>query len=195
MSINLYHALKSSYGDKDSIKKIENQGYTKDNSLSNDNESVFYNPQSQKLLYNVAGSHNAKDFLVTDVSLALGRLKNTTRYQEAERVLNQAKSKYNPKETTLTGHSLSGAIINGIADKGKNDKVYSLNGAYTIGQQTRNPNGNFNNYRVEGDIVSYLGSHSKNLQTISNNDVLKKGLVGAYLSHQIRHIKKEKIFI
>jgi len=195
MSINLYDAINSSYGDKTSIRKIENKGYIKDNSLSNHNESVYYNPQSKKLLYNVAGSHNAHDWLVTDVGLALGRLKGTSRYEEAERVLNKAKAKYNPKETTLTGHSLSGAIVNGIANKGTNDKVYSLNGAYTIGQQTRNPNSNFHNYRVEGDIVSALGSHSKNLKTISNNDVIKRGVVGAFYAHQPRHIKKEKIFV
>jgi hypothetical protein len=195
MSINLYDAINSSYGDTNSIKKIEKKGYIKDNELSNHNESVFYNPQSKKLLYNVSGSHNSKDWLVTDFGLALGRLKGTSRYEEAEKVLNKAKAKYSPKETTLTGHSLSGPIINGIADKGKGDKVYSLNGAYTIGQKTRNPNGNFHNYRVEGDLVSYLGSHSKNLKTISNNDIFKRGVVGAYFAHQPRHIKKEKIYV
>jgi len=192
--INLYDAINSSYGQKNSIKELEKNGYAKDNSLSNHNQSVYVNNKDKKLLYNVAGSHNAYDFIVPDIQLAIGRLKESNRYKEAENTLKKAKDKYKGYSTTLTGHSLSGAIVNGIAKKGDNDKVYSLNGAYTLGQKTTN-NKNFHNYRVQGDIVSLLGKGNKNLKTIKNNDFIHSGVLGAYFSHQPRHIKKQNIFI
>ena len=77
--INLHDAINSSYGVKDSQKELENKGYVKDTSLSNHNQSVYVNNKDKKLLYNVAGSHNAYDFLVPDVMLAVGKLKDSNR--------------------------------------------------------------------------------------------------------------------
>jgi hypothetical protein len=189
--INLYDAINSSYGDKDSNKKIEDKGYIKDIKLSNHNQSVYVNPNEKKMLFNVSGTHNLSD-LGSDSYLALGKLKDTNRYKESDNMLKMAKEKYKGYQTSLTGHSLSGAIVNGIASK-TNDKVYALNGAYTIGQKTTD-NKNFHNYRVKNDIVSTFGI-GKNVKLISNNDVVKHGLIGSYFAHQPRHIKKEKIFI
>ena len=121
-------------------------------------------------------------------------MKESNRYKEADNTLKKAKDKYKGYSTTLTGHSLSGAIVNGIAKKGDGDKVYALNSGYTIGQKTTN-NKNFHNYRIEGDIVSLVGSRNKNLKTIKNNDFIQKGILGAYYSHQPRHLKKQNIFI
>ena len=42
------------------------------------------------MLVNVAGTHNLKD-VITDVNLAFGNLKNTSRYKEAKKVLEKAK--------------------------------------------------------------------------------------------------------
>ena len=106
------------------------QGYVKDKTLSNANQKVFYNKDTGNLLFNVAGSRTAKDFLYTDPMLALGRLKSTNRYKEADKALKQAKEIYNPTNTTITGHSLSGPISAGIASK--KDKLYTFNPAYTI---------------------------------------------------------------
>ena len=189
--INLYDAIKSSYGSQDSNKKIEDKGYIKDIKLSNHNQSVYVNPNEKKVLFNVAGTHNLSDW-GTDAYLALGKLKDTDRYREADNMLKMSKEKYKGYQTSLTGHSLSSPIVNGIGSK-TNDKVYALNGAFTIGQKTSD-NKNFHNYRVKNDIVSTFGI-GKNVKLISNNDVVKNGLIGSYFAHEVRHNKKEKIFI
>ena len=58
------------------------------------------------MLVSVAGTHNLKDF-GTDVQLAFGNLKNTSRYEEAKKVLEKAKKKYDGSDVTVTGHSLA----------------------------------------------------------------------------------------
>lgn len=191
--VNLYDALSSSYGNKQSTEKIEKAGYIKDDNLSNHNESVFYNPTSKKLLYSVAGSHNLYDWIVPDVALATGFIKNTNRYKEASDILNKAKDKYKPSETILTGHSLSGTIVQGIASKGNGDKVYALNSGYTVGQKTRTANGNFHNYRVGGDIISLFGDRNDGkMKTLKNNNGYFSNPLDA---HNINQIKNRNIFI
>jgi hypothetical protein len=152
-------------------------------------------------LYNVSGTHNLKD-VGTDVYLALGKLKNTNRYKEADETLKKAKAKYNINKATITGHSLGGSIAQGIAKP--EDQEYSLNAGYTIGQKTKA--NNQHNYRTQGDVVSLLGTGSKNLKTIGKKDntsVLSSfaqgglyGVVNNLLkSHKPETIKKEKIFV
>lgn len=47
-------------------------GYQIDKGLSNDNQQVYYNPESKKLLYNVTGSQSLNDWVNVDAKLALG---------------------------------------------------------------------------------------------------------------------------
>jgi hypothetical protein len=186
MSVNLYDSLKSSYGDKKSREKIKNLGYNYDSMLSNHNQQVWYNPNENKLLYNVAGTHNLKD-VGTDIYLALGKLKNTNRYKEAKKTLEQAKIKYNNPNTTIASHSLGGSITNYIGDK--NDKKYSYNAGYTIGQKTRSNNGNNKNIRTFTDPVSLLSLGSKNQRTIGF------GGFNPILSHNLENLKNKSIRI
>jgi hypothetical protein len=58
MSVNLYDALKSSYGDKKSKDNLSKAGYKYDSFLSNRNQQVWYHPNEKKLMVNVAGTHN-----------------------------------------------------------------------------------------------------------------------------------------
>jgi hypothetical protein len=185
MTISLKTAIKSAYGDKKSKQKILQEGYVKDKKLSSGNQKVFFNPNTQSLLFNVAGTHNLKD-VGTDVYLAAGKLKNTSRYKEAKRTLEKAKDIYQPANTTVVGHSLGSSIGAGITSK--NDKFYGLNAGYTIGQKTRSNKGMHQQYRTEGDLVSLLGSGAKNIKTLEGPkqtlaDVIGGPLVTAYRSH------------
>jgi hypothetical protein len=185
MTISLKTAIKSAYGDKKSKQKIINEGYQKDKKLSSGNQKVFFNPNTNSLLFNVAGTHNLKD-VGTDFNLAVGNLKNTSRYKEAKRTLEKAKEKYTPENTTVTGHSLGGSIGSGIASK--NDKFYGFNSGYTIGQKTRSNKGQHQQYRTEGDLVSVLGSGAKNIKNLEGpkttlSDVIGGPLITAYKSH------------
>jgi hypothetical protein len=205
---NLYDALKSSYGNDLAIRQLQKDGYDLDRSLSNHNQKIYYNKKQNKLLDVVAGTHNLKD-VGTDVWLALGGLKKTTRYNEAKSTLEKARKKYNPKDVVVSGHSLGGAIAQYISSK--NDKVFTLNSGTTIGQKSR-PNAI--NYRTKGDVVSLLGANQKHTQTIDHSNIInrnknsvvgykKAGAIGlgvgvlkdAVQNHKVDIVKNNKIFI
>ena len=142
-------------------------------------------------MYNVAGTHSGKD-LITDAYLAVGSLKSTSRYRSADDTLKKAKAKYGVENATITGHSLGGQIINGIAKKG--DKSYALDAGYTLFQPTRSRGGDAKNYRTSGDLVSGLAG-SSNVKTLKNPNLIKGGLIGGYLAHNVDNIKNEKIYV
>jgi hypothetical protein len=193
MSVNLYDALKSSYGDEDAEDELVKQGYEYDRYLSNDNQQVWYNPTKNHLLYNVAGTHNISD-IIPDIYLAFGNLKATSRYKEAKNTLEQAKEKYKldrTPDTTITGQSLGGAIAQYVGSK--DDKIFTLNKGATIGQKTRK---NEKAYRVEGDIVSLANAYSKRMKTLKNNNLTRFiPVIGNYDAHAVDTIKNRKLFI
>ena len=77
-ALSLYDSLRIGYlsGNKKKGDEISKYGYQIDKGLSNDNQQVYYNPESKKLLYNVTGSHNLTDWVNSDLKLALGIRKN-----------------------------------------------------------------------------------------------------------------------
>lgn len=193
MVVSLHDALRSSYGDKKAREQLLANGYNYDNSLSNGNQQVWYSPDQKKLLFNVAGTHNLKDW-GTDLWLGLGGLKNTNRYKEADKKLAQAKQKYGVQNATITGHSLGGSIAQNIKKKG--DQSYALDSGYTIGQKTRTKGGESHNYRTSGDIVSALSGTSKNIKTLKNPNI-KTGIlpIDGLLAHDVGNIKNQPIYV
>jgi hypothetical protein len=198
--INLHSAIKNSYAPREQQKNaFKNEGFVYDSDLSNHNEQVYYNPTQKKLLYTVAGTHNLRDW-GTDSWLAFGNLKGTDRYKEAKNVLEKAKKRYNPKETTVAGHSLGGSVSQYIASP--TDKVFTLDKGATFGQKTR---GNETAYRTSGDLVSALNANSTRMTTLKNNNLIHKTplkyfspsarLADAYYAHDVDNIKKSGIFI
>ena len=189
--VNLYDALKSSYGDKKARQQLSNAGYKYDSMLSNRNQQVWYNPNEKKLLYNIAGTHNIKDW-GTNTYLALGKLKDTNRYKEAKQTLENAKMKYgNDVTTNITGQSLGGAIAQYVGNK--NDKVYTLNKGATIGQKTRS---NETAFRTSGDIVSLASSGATRMTTLQNRNKATGFLpLDALKAHKAENIRKEGIQI
>lgn len=70
----LYDSLRIGYLPDESEKgrEMAKYGYQIDKALSNDNQQVYYNPESKKLLYNVTGSQSLNDWVNVDAKLALG---------------------------------------------------------------------------------------------------------------------------
>ena len=193
--VKLYDVLKSGYGDKNYQKKLHEMGYKKDSMLSNKNNHVYVNELEKKFIHNVKGTNPfSVDDIKTDVLLAFGKLKDTDRYKDSKRVLNEAKQKYKGYNTTVVGHSLGSQIANNIASK--DDKVVSYNGGYTIGQPTRSRSGNHKHYRTSGDIVSVFGANAKNITTLKNNN-FKTGnlLYDGLKAHDLENIKSSNIFV
>jgi hypothetical protein len=217
-------------------------GYQIDKGLSNDNQQVYYNPETKKLLYNVTGSHSLQDWVNSDLKLALGikknegkpiiergiesllpqswkkgfdrsyenvfgGLKDTDRYKQADETLKQAKAKYAPAETAITGHSLGGRIVQDIA-KGS-DKVYALDAGSTIGQSVKGgPNRQI--YRTAGDVVSGTTAWNSAVKTLANPHTSKilpalfsadpkkiavAGAIDAFNAHSVENIRNSKIFV
>jgi hypothetical protein len=182
----LHDVLKNSYADKKKqMEGLKRNGYNYDSMLSNHNQQVYYNPNDKKLLVSVAGTHNLKDW-GTDAYLALGKLKDTSRYKEANQIFKEAKRKYNPKKTTVTGNSLGGSIAGYIA--GKNDKVVTHNKGATIGQKMR---ANETHFRTNGDVVSLLNAKSKHTVNLKNPNLFKD----PYHAHLVGTLKNSKIKI
>ena len=188
--ISLYDTLHNSYKPlRDQKKFYKDKGYYIDKKLSNDNQQVLYNPTTKKLLYNIAGTHNLKDW-GTDAYLLAGKLKETNRYKEADNTLKLAKQKYGINSATVTGHSLGSSIGNFISKP--EDKFYGLDAGYTFGQKTRDYGGNHQNFRTAGDLVSVLGAgRNDTLKTLKNRNWLKDPLT----AHNVENIKNEKIFV
>ena len=187
--VKLYDAVKASYSNQDTLGKKGQ--YVKDKSLSNDNEQVYYNKKKKKLIYTVAGTHNLKD-VGTDAYLAVGHLKDTSRYKEASNILAQAKAKYNPRKTVGVGHSLGGSIVGYLPV----DKSKTLDKGATIGQPTQK---NEKAYRTSGDAVSFFGSGIKTLanpnKRVSTGNPLLNFVGNALRAHNSDNIKKSNIFV
>lgn len=244
--LSLYDSLRVGYLDNENKqgKEMARYGYQIDKGLSNENQQVYFNPESKKLLYNVTGSHSLQDWVNSDLKLALGIRKNegkpiiergiesllpqswkkgfdrgyenvfggfkdTDRYKQADETLKKAKAKYAPAETSITGHSLGGRIIQDIAKKG--DVVHALDAGSTIGQKVKGgPNRNI--YRTAGDVVSGTTAWNPAVKTLANPHITKilpavsmitkdpraigvAGAIDAYNAHSVENIKGSKIFV
>jgi hypothetical protein len=246
--LTLYDTLRIGYLPSESQqgKEMAKYGYQIDKRLSNDNQQVYYNPDSKKLLYNVTGSQSLNDWVNVDAKLALGGtigkgikaigkplergietllpsswrnkfergfenvvggFRDTTRYKDADETLKKAKAKYQPAETSITGHSLGARIIQDIAKP--NDKVYALDAGSTIGQSVKGgPNRNI--FRTSGDVVSGTTAFNKNVTTLANPNTRKiipalisgnpnaiglAAAIDSFHAHDIGNIKRSNIFV
>ena len=184
--VRAYDAMKNSYASQsDQAKFGADQGYIYDGALSNDNQQVYYNPESGKMLYSVTGTHNISD-IGTDFKLMTGGLKQTKRYKEAEDTFNLAKQKYQPKESVAYGTSLGGAIVSNL----NADKIVSLNKANAIGAKTGKREVAI---RTHGDIVSVFGANQKHMNTISGGDLYDP--MTWLNSHGSHNLKGKDLFI
>lgn len=184
--VRAYDAMKNSYASQsDQAKFGAEQGYVYDSALSNDNQQVYYNPDSGKMLYSVAGTHNVSD-IGTDFQLMRGKLKDTKRYKEAENTFDLAKKKYQPKETVAYGTSLGG----GIASNLDADKIVTLNKANAPFAKTGSREVAL---RTHGDIVSIFGANAKHMNTISGGDLYNP--MTWLKSHGSENLKGKDLFI
>ena len=184
----LHDVLKNSYA-KNKAKTMK--GYNLDENLSNDNQQVYFNPTNKKLLYSIAGTHNLGD-VGTDAYLAVGKLKDTNRYKNADKTLRQAKQKYGVNKAMITGHSLGGAIAGYIGNP-EVDSIYTLDKGATIKQPVKKGE---HAYRSKGDIVSLLNANDPNMKSLINpNQETGKFVKDSLNAHNVGNIKYSNINI
>jgi hypothetical protein len=153
-NLPLEEALNVSYSPLEKAqRKLQPYGYTLDTGLSTQQNKVFVQPQSKKLVFTTSGTDptNLRD-IATDAYLAfLGRagLQSTTRYKESEAILKKAREKYPDYKRTLSGHSLGSTIVSNLANPNEQVKGFgSGSGVFPIKQK-----GDF--YRTAYDPFSY----------------------------------------
>jgi hypothetical protein len=105
--------LKASYSDVEATRKMITLGYTHDTELSNVETNVWLKQGKPLILHR--GSSNAKDFLVSDVLLAINRSGLDPRVWSAKKITQNVQRKYN-EVADHCGHSLGGAICELVAD-------------------------------------------------------------------------------
>ena len=192
---SFYQSLKASYRNpREQKTSLSRYGYERDNALSDHNQQAYYNKTTKKLLYNVTGTHNLKDW-GTNAYLAAGKIKDTNRYKSADSGLKAAKAKYGVDSATVYGHSLGGTIAGYISSK--NDTVKTLDKGATIGQKVRS---NERAYRTAFDPVSILNANSKHMTTLPNvNKKITTGLlpvdavINGIRAHDVDSVKNQGV--
>ena len=185
--VKLYDILKSFYDDnKKSI--LKSVGFDFIPQYSSGKLQTFYNSDDGVLIFSIKGTNpTSLADLRTDISLGLGRLKQTKRYMDADAMLKRAKAGLSPKKTIVVGFSLGGAIASGIASG--SDKVYTFNRGATIGSKTRS---NEQSYRVNGDLVS---ANLSGATTIPKDRSLKDLISPALASHDLDQLSNDNVMI
>ena len=187
-NLSLHDVLKNSYA-KNKSKSMK--GYNLDEKLSNHNQQVYYNPTNKKLLFSGTGTHNLSD-IGTDLYLGIGKLKDTNRYKEADRILKQAKNKYGVNNAIIIGHSLFGTIAGYIGDP-NTDHIYTLDKGATLGQPIRRGE---HAYRSNGDAVSLLNANDPNMKNLINpNQQTGKFVKDILNAHNVGNTKYSNISI
>lgn len=180
--MNLKPILQASYlNQKDASKKLNQLGYTYDKDLSNNENKVFVDKNGNP---NIAfrGSKRLKDFVGSDLKLALGLEKFDPRFQEAKLLTHAVEEKYH-KPANVFGHSLGGSL----AEKsGAQGQVYTYNkgaGLFDIGRTIPK---NQHDTRTVEDIPSLLSVTQKHKYgNFKNLHPSTNGLIDA---HNIKYL-------
>jgi len=198
--LSLYDSLRVGYlpSEKQQGQEMSKYGYQIDKGLSNDNQQVYYNPTTNKLLYNVTGSHTLDDWVNSDLKLALGVRKNQGKpiiERGIEKLLPDAWKKsfdrryentfggfkdtdrYKQADITLkaakTKYTPADVTITGHSLGGRivQDIAKSGDKVYALdaGQTIgQKVKGGQNIYRTAGDVVSAASAWSPHVQTLAN---------------------------
>lgn len=189
----LHDAIKASYGKNDGIEALSKAGYVKDTVLSNHNQSIFYNPRTNQMLYDIAGTHNTRDML-TDLHLAFGNLKSTDRYKEARDIYKKAKEKYNVsgENISVVGHSLGGSLASAITEREKGVHVTTFNKGVGFGGLLgleKNHAGE-KAYRTTYDRISALGAGKT-----GSIDIGKRNKTSLLEAHSSENLSDQNIYV
>lgn len=193
MSLSTYDVIRNSYAPQAvQARAFTDMGFQYQPKYSNGNQQAYWSPSQKKLLFSVAGTHNASD-VSTDVLLGVGvGFKESRRYQEAKNALASATRELAPTSRMVVGSSLGGTIARGISSQG--DELVTYNAGETLGS-TRRP---FEQtLRTEGDLVSLAGAWRKGVQTLPDrNRQSALGFVGNSLqAHSSQNLKGSNFFL
>ena len=132
-----------------------------DGDMGDSEEGVWVSGSKAIIAYR--GSVTAKDWLVSDVKIALGTEPSDSRVQKSIRFYDEVKEKYPNKTIVLTGHSLGGRIAT-LVSQATNSRVISFSTGCGMGcikdyQKCQGSNppswcGLKKSHRIKGDPLS-----------------------------------------
>jgi hypothetical protein len=151
--------LDASYANKGKAPQVID-GYDRDNSLSGERVSVYYNPSTKKAVVIHRGSKDLADW-GNNLKMALGwKMSSTNRFKHSKDIQKKAEAKYGKENVITLGHSLGGKIASDVG--GDSDEIITLNKATGIGWDSLKANqgkkDNETNIRTTLDPVSSKGA-------------------------------------
>jgi hypothetical protein len=173
--------LKASYKNNDEAGKIaDKNGYKIDRELSTNQHKVFVDGRGNpNVIYR--GTQTLND-VFTDGALALGMIKNTTRFDQSKKLMDNVKSKYQNKYITTAGHSLGGSLAESVGG----DKVVTVNKGAGIDNLLKKRKSNQTDIRAGGDLVSALSTAQSGGRMIT---VKNTNYINPLVSHDSNVIK------
>lgn len=193
-NLPLQEALNISYSPLEKTqRKLQPYGYKLDTALSTQQNKVFVQPESKKVVFTTAGTNpfSARD-IATDAYLAfLGKagLTQTSRYKESKAVLEKTREKYPNYKRTLAGHSLGSSIVSNLANPNEQVKGFGTgSGIYSqggVGQSFRTFYDPFSYTSKDTLIPAYVPKKKGNLRGQEKVDYP----TGLFQSHSYENLR------
>jgi hypothetical protein len=185
-SDKLNNLLKASYKNNDEAGKIaDKNGYKIDRELSTNQHKVFVDGRGNpNVVYR--GTQTLKD-VMTDGALAFGMIKNTTRFDQSKKLMDNVKSKYKDKYITTAGHSLGGSLAEAVGG----DKVITVNKGAGIDNLLKKRKSNQTDIRAGGDLVSALSTAQSGGKMITVKNTNYVNPLVSHDSNVIRNLNKK----
>jgi len=186
--LDLKSVLKSSYKTKEEADKyFESKGYFRDKEISNIQQRLYNNPETNKNIAVIRGTHNLINDIPADIDLLFGLNYFGNRLNESKQFYEKIKNKYKENDLTIVGHSLGGFLSSEIS-KNKNDKIISYNKGSGIFEPFKEEKKNEKHYRTINDIISLTSAFKSNTKNLNNYDI---NLFNTHSTNQL----KSNIFI
>jgi D-alanyl-D-alanine carboxypeptidase len=109
-------------------------------------------------------------------------IKNTTRFDQSKKLMDNVKSKYQNKYITTAGHSLGGSLAESVGG----DKVVTVNKGAGIDNLLKKRKSNQTDIRAGGDLVSALSTAQSGGRMIT---VKNTNYINPLVSHDSNVIK------
>lgn len=158
--------LNNSYSNN---QKSQINNFLRDDVLSGLRVQVYNNPLTRDTYVVHRGTSGLQDIL-TDVKLALfpKLYRDSTRYNHAKQIQEQAENKYGKEKITTLGHSLGARLT---SDVGKNSNELITYNKPFLPFDTNQTRKNETSIRTKLDPVSILGSFNPNVKQISTKTI------------------------
>ena len=158
-SKSIQQFLDASYANKGKAAQ-HIDGYDRDNSLSGERVSVYFNPTTKKAVVIHRGTKDLTDW-GNNLKMMLGwKMSSTKRFKHSKDIQKQAESKYGASNVITLGHSLGGKIASDVG--GDSDEIVTLNKATGLGldayKKDLGQKDNETNIRTTLDPVSAKGA-------------------------------------